>query len=141
MSGANDLVATFPAAPGAGDRAPADCPPPDGPPPDARPPGAPVPLEPPVFADKALSGDQLPTVVIVSIDTETISVADKPAAPVTESSLGVIPGLARALPPPAAKPTALVRGDRHVDAAIIARVVRTLSASGYKDIRFALAPR
>ena len=139
MSGASDLVATFPAAPGAGDRAPADCPPPEAPT-DARPAGAPVPLEPPVYGSKASSDEQVTRVVVVSVETETISVNGKPAAAVTASSLGFIPDLARALPPPTADPIVVVVGDRHLDAAIVARVVRTLSASGYKDIRFALAP-
>lgn len=138
MSGASDLVAMFPAAPGAGDRAPPDCaaaaltv--------DARPSGEPIALEPPVFSGRALSGND--RTVVVSIDAETISVNGKAAAAVAASSLGLIPDLARALPPPADDLIVVVTGDRHVDAAIVLRVVRTLSASGHKDVRFALAPR
>jgi hypothetical protein len=53
----------------------------------------------------------------------------------------LIPDLARAIPPPADDLSIVVTGDRHVDAAIVLRVVRTLSASGHKDIRFAPAQR
>ena len=79
--------------------------------------------------------------MFVSVDAETIAVNGKAAAAVGASSLGLIPDLARALPPPATDPIVVVTGDRHLDAAIVARVVRTLSMSGYKDIRFALASR
>ena len=92
-----------------------------------------------MYGNKALSEDQAERVVVVSVETETISVNGRPAAAVTASSLGLIPDLARALPAPTANPIVVVTGDRHLDAAIVARVVRTLSASGYKDIRFALA--
>jgi biopolymer transport protein ExbD len=132
MSGANDLIATFPAAPGAGDRAPPDCPPAAA---------AQVALEAPVHGTRALGEDQAGHPVIVSVESETISVNGKPASAVTASSLGLIPDLARALPSPAANPIVVITGDRHLDAAIVARVVRTLSASGYQDIRFALARR
>lgn len=141
MSGASDLVAMFPAAPGAGDRAPPDCAPPVAP--SDAPAGYPIALElpPPDLHVSLDNGSQERRVAIVSIDAETISVNGKAAAPVAASSLGLIPDLARAIPPPAGDLIIVVTGDRHVDAAIVLRVVRTLSASGHKDVRFALAQR
>ena len=64
-----------------------------------------------------------------------------PVASTSAHELGLIPDLAKALPAPASDLSVVVTGDRHVHATLVIRVVRTLSASGFHDVKFMLADR
>ena len=54
--------------------------------------------------------------------------------------MGLIPELAKKLPAPAPDLHAVIAAPSTTDAAVIMRIVRTLSASGYKDVAYQLVP-
>ncbi|HTJ42701.1 MAG TPA: hypothetical protein VL463_11435 [Kofleriaceae bacterium] len=135
MSGNAELAAAFPDEPTARDVAPAACPATPPPPRDPRIVGDDMPR--PLDAKASAGNVTTQRMAVVSVDAETISFNGKPVAASTSSSLGLIPDLARALPPPAADLSIAIVGDRRVDATLIMRVVRTISMSGHKRLAFA----
>jgi hypothetical protein len=139
MSSDAELAAAFPAEPAARDVAPPDCPTEPPPPRDPRAVSDDLPRP---LSGRATRGDAGPRrMAVVSIDAETISVDGKPVAATTASTLGLIPELSRALPAPAPDLSIAVVADRHADAALVLRVVRTIAMSGHKDLAFALRDR
>lgn len=139
MSGNAELAAGFPDAPASRELAPPACP--TAPPPPRDPSVVGDDLPRPLGGRATAGGAAARRRAIVSVDAETISLDGKPVAATTASSLGLIPELARALPPPAPDLDVAIVAGRHVDAGLILRVVRTLSMSGFKDLAFALRDR